>query len=114
MKKLFFIGACLAALAARPALAQASKQDVLMVRVRELSGETRLIIERVGLAPQELTIEWNDKAGKNMSAAKGYLGALDKIFQQGYQLQAVIPGVALTTPGGITTSTLVFTKPSGK
>lgn len=85
-----------------------------MVRVRELSGEAHLIIERVGQAPEEVNIEWNDKAGKNMSAAKGYLGALDKLFQQGYQLQAVIPGVALTTSGGITTSTLVFTKPSGK
>lgn len=95
-------------------MAQAGKQDVVMVRVREQLGEARLIIERVGQAPEEVNFEWNDKAGKNMSAAKGYLGALDKLFQQGYQLQAVIPGTAVTTPGGNTNSTLVFTKASGR
>ena len=114
MKKLLFLGACLVALASQPVMAQVGKQDVVMVRVREQLGETHLIIERMGQGPEEINIEWNDKAGKNMSAAKGYLGALDKLFQQGYQLQAVIPGVAVTMPSVNATSTLVFTKASGK
>jgi hypothetical protein len=114
MKKLFFIGACLVALGSTPVMAQTGKQEVIMVRVRESNGDTHLSIERVGQAPEEVTFEWSDRTGKNMSAAKGYLSALDKLFQQGFQIQAVIPGYALTTPGGIAFSTLVFIKAAGK
>jgi hypothetical protein len=116
MKKLFFLGACLLALASRPVLAQTAGADVLMVRVMEHgAGESHLVIERPGQAPEEIKFKFWSNLSKGPSAAAGYLAALKKLYEQGYQIQAVIPGALIGTTGaGITESTLIFVKPLSK
>ena len=110
MKKLFFLGACLVALASSPVLAQTGGADVVVVRVAEYNTHTHLTVERAGQEPEEIEFDWDGRIGKKPGrASKGYLDALSKLYQQGYQVQATIPGAAFTN-GGTTYTTLVFTK----
>jgi predicted secreted protein len=111
MKKLIFLAACLVALTSQPVLAQTVGTDVVVVRVAEAVGRTHLTIERSGQEPEEISFDWADKTSKNQRASKGYLDALNKLYQQGYQVQATIPGAQYAN-GGTAFTTLVFTKPS--
>jgi hypothetical protein len=112
MKKLLFLGACLVALASQPAVAQTGGPDVIVVRVAEHYGQTHLTIERAGQEPEEITFEWNP-TGKGARASKGYYDVLAKLYQQGYQTQAIIPGAGYTKDM-TTYTTLVFTRPASK
>jgi len=111
MKKLLFLGACLLAFASQPVMAQTTGPDVVIVRVEErYSGNLMLFVERAGQETETIVFEETKKA--NMG--KGYYPVLNKLYQQGYQLQGVIPGAALTTGAAVTTSTLVFVKAVSK
>jgi hypothetical protein len=82
MKKLLFLGACLAALGSSPVMAQAGP-DLVIVRVEErLSGRVAINVARAGQAPE--VIEFRET--RKESAAKGYYPVLNKLYQQGYQL----------------------------
>jgi hypothetical protein len=110
MKKFLFLGACLVALTSQPVLAQTGGTDVVIVRVAESVEHTDMTIERVGQEPEEIAFDWSARSGrKGGRASKGYLDALSKLYQQGYQIQATIPGPAYMN-GGTTFTTLVFTK----
>jgi len=114
MKKLLFLGACLVALASSPVMAQTGGADIVIVRVAEYSSNTHLTVERVGQEPEEIEFDWDSRIGKKWGrASKGYLDALSKLYQQGYQVQATIPGASFNN-GGTTYTTLVFTKPNSK
>jgi flagellar hook assembly protein FlgD len=113
MKKLIVLAACLLALTSQPVLAQTGGPDVVVVRVEEYSGHAHLTIERAGKEPEEIEFNWNPKVGKGERASKGYYDALAKLYQQGYQVQATIPG-ATSNSGTLTYTTLVFIKPVGK
>ena len=109
MKKLFLLGACLLALASQPVMAQTGDADVVAVRVAERYGQTHLTIERAGQEPEEIAFGWDGRIDKKFNrASKGYLDALRKLYQQGYQVQATIPGAA--NSNGTTYTTLIFTK----
>ena len=95
-------------------MAQTGGADVVVVRVEETYTHVNLTIERAGQDPEGIGFDYDRRAGKAVRASKGYLDALSKLYQQGYIVQAVIPGVALATAGGVTYSTLIFTKPSTK
>jgi hypothetical protein len=110
MKKLLFLGACLVALASSPVMAQTGGADVVTVRVVEEVRHSRLWINWPGREPELIEFEWNDKEGKGANAGKGYEAAVNKLYLQGYHLQGVIPGLALSGPGFYTQSTLVFIK----
>jgi hypothetical protein len=111
MKKLIFLGACMMALGSSPVMAQAGGPDVVVVRVAEGAGRSHLTIERSGQEPEEIIFDWSDNTSKNQRASKSYLDALSKLYQQGYQVQATIPGAQYAN-GGTVFTTLVFTKPS--
>jgi hypothetical protein len=111
MKKILFLGACLVALASQPVMAQTTGPNIVIVRVEErYSGNLMLFVERDGQATETIVYEETKKA--NMG--KGYYPVLNKLYQQGYQLQGVIPGATLTTGAAVTTSTLVFVKAASK
>jgi hypothetical protein len=112
MKRLLFLGACLVALASQPVVAQTGGADIVVVRVNEYNGSTHLAIERGGKTPEYIDFKWQEKPEKNQSAATGYYVALVKLYQQGYQVQAVIPGIAGSA--GYSTTTLIFAKPVTK
>lgn len=114
MKKLLFLGACLVALASQPVMAQTGGADIVVVRVAEYSSRTHLTVERAGQEPEEVEFDWDSRIGKKWPrASKGYLDALSKLYQQGYQVQATIPGTSFNN-GGTTYTTLIFSKPSNK
>lgn len=103
------------ALASQPVMAQTGNPNVIMVRVtEELRGEVQLIIERPGQAPEEIKFKFWSNLSKGPSAAAGYSSALKNLYEQGYQIQTVIPGASITSPGGFTQSTLIFVKPVSK
>lgn len=114
MNKLLFLGACLVALASQPVMAQATGPDIVVVRVEETPTHVSLTVERIGQDPEGIGFDYDRRVSKAGRASKGYLDALSKFYQQGYVVQAVIPGVAYTASPGVTYSTLVFTKPSTK
>jgi hypothetical protein len=114
MKKHLFLGVCLAAVASQPVRAQTGGVEVVIVRVAEYSGHTHLTVERAGQEPEEMEFEWDSRIGKKWGrASKGYLDALSKLYQQGYQVQATIPGAQFAN-GGTVYTTLVFTRAASK
>lgn len=108
MKKFLVLGAFLVALASAQVKAQTSGPDVVLIRVQErLSGRISLAIERAGQETE--TVEFQET--KSQSATKGYYPVVAKLYQQGYQLQGVIPGASKTAGFEMTESTLIFIKP---
>jgi hypothetical protein len=108
MKKLVFLGACLVALASSPVKAQTGGADIVVVRVMEYNGRTYLTVERAGQEPEQIDFKWDSRIGeKRERASKGYLDTLSKLYQQGYRVQATIPGF---TNADVAYTTLVFTK----
>ncbi len=99
------------ALCSTPVVAQTGKSVVLTVRVAEENRHARLWINWPGREPELVEFDWNDKEGKGNNAGIGYEAALRKVYEQGYQLQGVLPGIARTDALLYTYSTLVFTKP---
>jgi len=90
-------------------MAQSGGADMVVVRVAERYSQTHLTIERAGQEPEEIAFEWDSRIDKKFGrASKGYLEALSKLYQQGYQVQATIPGAA--NGNSITYTTLIFTK----
>lgn len=116
MKRLLFLGLCLVALASQTVMAQTSGPDIIVVRVEETNTHVSLTVERVGQAPEGIGFDYDRRPGKAIRTSKGYLDALSKFYEQGYVVQAVIPGVTYTTAAGViySTSTLIFTKPNTK
>ncbi|RZJ95099.1 MAG: hypothetical protein EOO60_01405 [Hymenobacter sp.] len=112
MKKLIFLGACLVALVSQPVMAQTGGEDIVVVRVLEYSEHTHLTIERAKQESEEVEFKWETKPGKGERASKDYLDALSKLYQQGYLVQASIPGASST--GSAVLTTLIFFKPNTK
>jgi hypothetical protein len=114
MKKLIFLGAYLIALSSQPLMAQTGGVEVVIVRIAESSSNAHVTIERAGQEPEEIEFDWDSRIGKKWPrASKGYLEALSKLYQQGYQVQATIPG-AITINGGTNFTTLIFTRAANK
>jgi hypothetical protein len=110
MKKLLFLGVCLVVLASQPVLAQTGTPAVLTMRVMEEHRHTRLWINWPGREPELVEYNWNDLEGKAANAGRIYEAAIRRVYEQGYQLQGVIPGVVAGEGVAYAYSTLVFTK----
>lgn len=105
MKKLFFIGACLVALASQPVLAQTGGADVVVVQLKEsVTGTMRVVIAYPGgkMEEQEFKAGYTDKAQNE--AATEYQKLITKLYQQGYTLKSTFG------PGHSLLQTLVFIK----
>ena len=109
MKKLISLLSCLLVLGSAPAWAQTSEPPVIVVRVSEDTGSALLVIER-GTGKQEV-IEFRSGYTRkdNVAAAKSYFDVLTTLYQQGYILQASIPGIMTAISSN---TTLIFVKPS--
>ncbi|MGI4884261.1 MAG: hypothetical protein ACRYFR_04810 [Janthinobacterium lividum] len=87
MKKLFFFGACLVALASSPAMAQTGGADVVVVRTTDSYGSLHVVVTH-----GEGKTEAFDFPAKDLKRApNGQEEALQKVFaklyQEGYQLR---------------------------
>jgi hypothetical protein len=86
MKKLFFLGACLVALASQPVLAQTSGADITVVRVVENLG--RLVVVRPGGKATEhsfnISVGWKglSESGQTIQTV------MEGLYQEGYELKS--------------------------
>ena len=108
MKKLFFLGACLVALASPPSMAQTGAADIVIVKVSENYGVLRFDIARAGSKPEhrEFSVKQLKEKGEGNftgGAAEDTRSLLVELTQQGYTLTTTYGGA----PGP---TTLVFTK----
>ena len=87
MKKIFFAGACLVALAAAPAMAQASKPAVVVVRVSDAAAGGQLVIVREGGKTEEL--EFANSVSMKSLALSGTLmqQVFGNLYAEGYTLK---------------------------
>jgi basic membrane lipoprotein Med (substrate-binding protein (PBP1-ABC) superfamily) len=103
MKKIFFFGSCLVALASSPVMAQTSEPEVVVMRVYDAGGTVHLVINR-GKGKSELVTFSSGVNDKHLGeAAEGYQQALTKLYQEGYNLKSTF-----TTSESL--STLIFVK----
>jgi hypothetical protein len=91
MKKLFFLGACLLALASQPVMAQAGGADVVLVKISD--NGLSLHIETVrGTGKPEL-LDLTGKEYRETGAATGAAQrVIAKLCQEGYILKGTYAG----------------------
>jgi len=107
MKKLFFLGACLVALASQPVMAQTGGAEVLVVRITEALRRVNVSITRPDGKSEQLDFE-NGAFGERLDkSGQGYQKLFAMLYQQGYRLQSTFSAEA--TPSDVRT-TLVFVK----
>jgi hypothetical protein len=103
MKKLVFLGACLAALASQPVKAQTGGQGVATVRISQAIGRVYIAISTGVGSAQISEIETPNYTAKNIGPiADIYQQTIAKLSQQGYTLKGM--------SGGDNVTTLIFTK----
>jgi hypothetical protein len=104
MKKVFLLGACLVALASAPAKAQTGGKEVVVVRVIDDFGRSKIIIAR----PEGKTEEVDFNGGASASSLKQGAITLQRVIsglsQEGYVLKSTFSG------SGSNGATLVFIK----
>jgi hypothetical protein len=96
MKKLFFLGVCLVALASQPVMAQTggSDVDVTVVRITAGGSRTYLAVTRPGGKQEEielnnyLSLDADKPVGKRKQVGIGLQELVTDLYRQGYQLQS--------------------------
>lgn len=107
MKKLLFLGACLLALASRPAEAQTGGPEVLVVRITEGVRRVNVSITRPDGKSEQLGFE-NGAFGERLDkSGQGYQKIFATLYQQGYRLQSTFSAEAVASD---VRTTLVFVK----
>jgi hypothetical protein len=105
MKKLFFLGACLVALASSPVMAQTGTPDIVVMQVRETpTGSARIVLAYPGGKMEELDFKAGYTEKAQNEAASEYQKLFTKLYQQGYSLKSTFG------PGSNSIYTLVFVK----
>jgi hypothetical protein len=104
MKKLFFLGACLMALASQPAMAQTGGADVVVVRLADGTSASQLIIVRGPGKNEQIDLLTSTNTKGLISSGEAIQQAIAKLYQEGYSLKSSISGYQ----GSV--STLVFVK----
>ena len=102
MKKCFFLGACLVALASAPVLAQAGGVDVVVVKMYEYAGEQHIAVTHSDGKTDEIAT----KTGRGNLPEAG--AALQKVFTTLYQQGYTLRGSTTTYGGSI--GTFILTK----
>lgn len=103
MKKLFFLGACLVALASQPTMAQTGGADVV-VRLADGTNASQLIIVRGPGKNEQIDLLTSTNTKGLISSGEAIQQAIAKLYQEGYSLKSSISGYQ----GSV--STLVFVK----
>ena len=98
MKKLFFLGACLLALASQPVMAQTGGSSVVTVRISQ-SGGRAYVATSNGIDKAEVSeIEVPTYTNKNIGpTADIFQQTVAKLSQQGYTLKGMSGGDIITT-----------------
>jgi len=87
MKKLFFLGACLVALASSPAVAQTGSPDLVLVRFSYTgTSNLRIIVTRAeGKSEVSVTKSSGTEKGE-VAASEAMHNVLRQLYQEGYAL----------------------------
>ena len=105
MKKLFFLGACLVALASSPVKAQTGGVDVVVVKVFEASMSMRIAITHGQGKTQVIETDGGGSRKSNfVTSAETLQRIVADLYQRGYTLKSTFG-----TDGG-NLNTLVFVK----
>ncbi|TGE23510.1 hypothetical protein [Hymenobacter metallicola] len=103
MKKLFFLLSCLLVLGSAPAWAQTSEPDIVVVRVSEMPGGSRLVVTRG--EGKSTTVDITNGYGNKVmvEASETYYRVVAGLYKEGYVLAGVLKS-------GDVYSTILFTK----
>lgn len=111
MKKLLLLSACLLALAARPAAAQAQTPDLVVVRVKELGKALRFVITRGAGRSEDVEFPKSGSADQRMTnVSEAYHKVFSKLYQEGYSLQSNFVNVEGSASTTSSFTTLLFVK----
>jgi opacity protein-like surface antigen len=103
MKKLILLSACLLALAARPAAAQAQapNPDVVVVQLYDSGASVQLVVTRGEGQSEKIEFQSGGTDKRLTAASQGYHKLLSGLYREGYALQSTF-----TSHGGLTTLVL--------
>ncbi|MGI4883526.1 MAG: hypothetical protein ACRYFR_01035 [Janthinobacterium lividum] len=111
MKNLLLLSACLLALAARPAAAQAQAPDIVVVRVYETRGTVHFVITRGESKSEDAEFPKSGPYDRRMAIAnEGYHKVFSKLYQEGYALQSNFTNVDGSASTTDSFTTLLFVK----
>jgi len=105
MKKLFFLCACLLALATQPCAA-AAPPEIVVVRIYE-GSHTVIIITRGEGKSEKIEVDNGITDKKLIQANEGYYKVLERLYQEGYTVQSTFSTLYDTNRGF---TTLLFAK----
>jgi hypothetical protein len=100
MKKLIFLGACLVALTSQPVLAQTGGAGVVIMRVYEGSGQTRVVLAYGGNKTEVINFENGFSEEKVKASAANFQQVVSRLQQEGYSLKGL---TSASSPGYPTT-----------
>ena len=106
MKKLMWFAACRLALAAAPAMAQASAPEVVVVRTTDSLDNLRIVVTHGEGKTQVLEFTRKDLK----QAPNGQEEALQKVFAKLYQEGYHLSGTGGGGGNGVIRNTFIFTK----
>jgi len=93
MKKLFFLGACLVALASQPVAGQTGGADVVVVRVDESNAKKVRVVVSYGNGKTEVSlIEGAYNVEGSQAIVEGYQRVFQKLYHEGYSLKNSFTG----------------------
>lgn len=110
MKKLFFWGACLVALASGPAVAQTGGVETVVVTVENNLG-LHIVISRGPGKSEVVEVSYKEVRQNPTAEEEGLQQVFNKLFQQGFSLQGTYGGGGAGRSGSfLFNNTLIFTK----
>ena len=107
MKKLFFLGACLVALASSPAMAQTGGADIVVVRITEYSSTVYVSVTKEEGRSEQWKFESGSTGKRLDDSGQGYYKLLADLYRQGYRLQST---VSANVSSDISRTTMVLVK----
>lgn len=110
MKKKFFLGACLVALASSPAMAQVGVAETVVVTVENNVG-LHVVISRGPGKSEVVEVSYKEIRQNPAAQEERLQQVFDKLFQQGFSLQGTYGGGGAGRSGSfLFNNTLIFTK----
>jgi hypothetical protein len=102
MKKLFFLGVCLVALASSSVMAQTGGQQVAVVRITEFPATVYVSLTQAEGKSEQWKFESGSTGKRLDESGQGYYKLLADLYQRGYHLQSTFssgvgPDVSRTT-----------------
>lgn len=88
MKKLFFLGACLVVLASSPVHAQATKGEVVVVRIVDKASQGKVVVVRPGGKTEELALNQSLNSKGLVEAGLTLQQLVTTLTHEGYTLKS--------------------------